>query len=55
MCANKLFYLAVPPENYELIFRNLASSGLTMECSDLCEALAERSGCRAAREDRDRR
>jgi glucose-6-phosphate 1-dehydrogenase len=34
VCANKLFYLAVPPENYELIFRNLAGSGLTIECSD---------------------
>ncbi len=34
VCANKLFYLAVPPENYEVIFRNLASSGLTIECSD---------------------
>ena len=33
VCSNKLFYLAVPPENYELIFRNLASSGLTIECS----------------------
>ena len=35
VCANKLFYLAVPPENYEVIFRNLADGGLTMECSDL--------------------
>jgi glucose-6-phosphate 1-dehydrogenase len=34
VCANKLFYLAVPPSNYELILRNLASSGLTIECSD---------------------
>ena len=34
VCSNKLFYLAVPPENYELIFRHLASSGLTIECSD---------------------
>ena len=34
VCANKLFYLAVPPSNYELIFRNLAASGLTIECSD---------------------
>jgi glucose-6-phosphate 1-dehydrogenase len=33
-CANKLFYLAVPPENYETIFRHLAASGLTRECSD---------------------
>jgi len=35
VCSNKLFYLAVPPEHYETIFRNLASSGLTAECSDL--------------------
>ena len=34
VCSNKLFYLAVPPENYETIFRNLSSSGLTIECSD---------------------
>ena len=34
VCANKLFYLAVPPENYELIFRRLAGSGLTIACSD---------------------
>jgi glucose-6-phosphate 1-dehydrogenase len=34
VCANKLFYLAVPPDYYELIFRHLASSGLTVECSD---------------------
>jgi glucose-6-phosphate 1-dehydrogenase len=35
VCANKLFYLAVPPENYETIFRNLAGSGLKAECSDI--------------------
>lgn len=35
VCANKLFYLAVPPENYETIFRKLAASGLTAACSDL--------------------
>jgi glucose-6-phosphate 1-dehydrogenase len=34
-CANKLFYLAVPPEHYEVIFRRLAASGLTRGCSDL--------------------
>ena len=32
-CANRLFYLAVPPENYETILRNLAHSGLTAACS----------------------
>ncbi len=32
-CANKLFYLAVPPNYYEVIFRNLAKSGLTKPCS----------------------
>ncbi len=34
VCSNKVFYLAVPPSDYELIFRQLASSGLTIECSD---------------------
>ena len=32
MCANKLFYLAVPPELYETILICLAHSGLTAEC-----------------------
>lgn len=32
-CANKLFYLAVPPNFYETIFKNLAKSGLTLPCS----------------------
>lgn len=32
-CTNKLFYLAVPPQNYETILGNLASSGLTAACS----------------------
>lgn len=33
VCANKLFYLAVPPEFYETIFRHLSKSGLTDPCS----------------------
>lgn len=33
VCANKLFYLAVPPNYYETIFQNLAKSGLTKPCS----------------------
>lgn len=33
-CANKLFYLAVPPLHYELIFRELKRSGLSLPCSD---------------------
>ncbi len=33
VCSNKLFYLAVPPEYYEGIFRELKSSGLTKTCS----------------------
>ncbi len=33
VCANKLFYLAVPPNYYEIIFHNLAKSGLTEPCS----------------------
>ncbi|MEK7561124.1 MAG: glucose-6-phosphate dehydrogenase [Patescibacteria group bacterium] len=32
-CANKLFYLAVPPAFYETIFQNLADSGLSIPCS----------------------
>ena len=31
-CSNKLFYLAVPPNNYESIIVNLSSSGLTIPC-----------------------
>jgi len=33
VCSNKLFYLAVPPQNYESIFTHLKSSGLTLPCS----------------------
>lgn len=33
-CANKLFYLAVPPLHYKTIFENLAESELTVACSD---------------------
>lgn len=33
VCANRLFYLAVPPTHYEQIFRNLHDSGLTAGCS----------------------
>src|SRR3989344_1164574 len=33
-CSNKLFYLAVPPEHYEMIGNHLAQSGLTIPCSD---------------------
>jgi glucose-6-phosphate 1-dehydrogenase len=32
VCTNKLFHLAVPPSMYELIFKHLASSGLTIPC-----------------------
>jgi glucose-6-phosphate 1-dehydrogenase len=32
VCANKLFYLAVPPDNYRTIFERLAASGLTAAC-----------------------
>ncbi len=31
-CANKLFYLAVPPQYYKTIFQHLADSGLTIPC-----------------------
>lgn len=33
-CANKLFYLAVPPKLYETIFRKLAESGLSKPCGE---------------------
>ncbi len=33
VCANKLFYLAAPPQYYETIFEHLSSSGLTIPCS----------------------
>jgi glucose-6-phosphate 1-dehydrogenase len=32
ICTNKLFYLAVPPNYYEEIFKNLYKSGLTRPC-----------------------
>ncbi|MBI4086098.1 MAG: glucose-6-phosphate dehydrogenase [Candidatus Liptonbacteria bacterium] len=32
-CANKLFYLAVPPQYYKGILKNLTASGLTEPCS----------------------
>lgn len=32
-CSNKLFYLAVPPQNYKTIFQHLKSSDLTLPCS----------------------
>ncbi len=32
-CANKLFYLAVPPEFYRVIFENFADTSLPEECS----------------------
>ena len=34
VCANQLYYLAVPPQYYRDIFGNLASSGLTEACTD---------------------
>ncbi|PKQ16634.1 MAG: hypothetical protein CVT67_04380 [Actinobacteria bacterium HGW-Actinobacteria-7] len=35
VCSNRLFYLAVPPENYETIFRNLSEGGLTRDCDEV--------------------
>ena len=32
VCTNKLFYLATPPAFYEMIFKNLSHSGLTIPC-----------------------
>ncbi len=31
-CSNKLFYLAVPPANYQAIFKHLKTTGLTLPC-----------------------
>lgn len=33
VCTNKLFYIAAPPDYYEMIFNNLSVSGLTEPCS----------------------
>ena len=33
VCSNKLFYLAVPPQHYKTILKNLHSSGLGEPCS----------------------
>lgn len=33
VCANKLFYIAASPQFYEMLFRQLADSGLTEPCS----------------------
>lgn len=33
-CSNKLFYLAVPPANYQTIIEHLSESGLTIPCDD---------------------
>lgn len=33
VCSNKLFYIAASPKFYEIIFKQLASSGLTKPCS----------------------
>jgi 6-phosphogluconate dehydrogenase (decarboxylating)/glucose-6-phosphate 1-dehydrogenase len=32
VCANKLFYFAVPPSSYEVIFKNLAAVQLNLPC-----------------------
>lgn len=32
-CSNKLFYLAIPPQHYKVIFKHLKDSGLTEPCS----------------------
>jgi glucose-6-phosphate 1-dehydrogenase len=32
VCSNKLFYLAVPPQHYRIIFENLNATGLTIPC-----------------------
>lgn len=37
-CTNKLIYLAVPPHLYEMVFTNLAKSGLAIPCKEHKEA-----------------
>ncbi len=34
LCSSKLYYLAVPPENYRIIFERLSASGLSKGCAD---------------------
>ncbi len=34
VCPNRLFYLAVPPENYQVIFERLAASGIASGCDE---------------------
>jgi len=34
LCSSKLYYLAVPPANYRVIFERLSASGLSKGCSD---------------------
>jgi glucose-6-phosphate 1-dehydrogenase len=33
-CTNKIFYLAIPPINYQNVMENLSGSGLTKSCSE---------------------
>ena len=33
ICTNKLFYLAVPPLMYGIVFKNIAGAGLTVPCA----------------------
>jgi glucose-6-phosphate 1-dehydrogenase len=33
VCSNKMYYLAVPPDLYEGIFKNISLSGLTVPCA----------------------
>lgn len=33
-CTNKIFYLAIPPLNYQNVMENLSGSGLTKSCSE---------------------
>ena len=43
-CSNKLFYLAVPPVAYDVIFENLNASGLTIPCGPKEDVPPELSG-----------
>ena len=37
ICSNKLFYLAVPPSLYGIIFQNISNAGLTVPCAPSVE------------------
>ncbi len=44
ICSNKLFYLAVPPNLYEIIFKNISEAGLAIPCARDLELSAFATG-----------